>query len=109
MPIKNQKIRQLAATIFLAAIIFPHILNFLHCCEGHSHTECKEAKIHLHEKTNTSDTCDFNVHTYNYKVIKYFEPISHDFFKKTELDFQLMLFNSLKQNNKKLRAPPIIS
>ena len=109
MPIKNQKIRQFTATIFLAAIIFPHILNFLHCCEGHSHTECKEAKIHLHEKTNTCDTCDFNVHTYNYKVIKYFEPISHDFFKKTELDFQLRLFNSLKQNNKKLRAPPIIS
>ena len=109
MPIKNKKIRQLTATIFLAAIIFPHILNFLHCCEVHSHTECKEAKTHLHEKTNTCDTCDFNVHNYNYKVIEYFEPISHDFFKKIELDSQSRLFNSLKQNNKKLRAPPIIS
>ncbi|MBK42675.1 MAG: hypothetical protein CMC83_02220 [Flavobacteriaceae bacterium] len=109
MPIKNQKIRQLAATIFLAALIFPYILNFLHSCEAHSHTECKEVKTHLHEKTNNCDTCDFNVHTYNFKVIEYFEPINHCYLKKIDLDSQSQLFNSLKQNNKKLRAPPIIS
>lgn len=109
MPIKNQKIRQLAATIFLAALIFPYILNFLHSCEANSHTKCKEVKTHLHEKTKNCHTCDFNVHTYNFKVIEYFETINHYYFKKIDLDSQSRLFNSLRQNNKKLRAPPIIS
>ena len=105
--IKNIK-NLIAASLFLVMML-PSLFSILHQFNSHKHIDCKEVKSHLHELTNECQTCDFNLLSFDFKLVNTFETNKNQILKTKKTDFKSVLINLFSPNNKQLRAPPYMS
>lgn len=97
-------------SIFLwLVLIFPTTFNFLHHFESHTHVECHENQVHIHEYSTECETCDYNMLSFNYNLQLFYELKELNISEVTASDYVSLHFYSSETNNKQLRAPPFFS
>ncbi len=106
---KNQ-IKNYYTSIFLWMVfVFPSTVNFLHHFQSHTHLECHDNNVHIHEYTSECETCDYNMLSFNYELQLFNGLKKIDISESTASDYVYLHLYSLETNNKKLRAPPFFS
>lgn len=105
--VKN--IKKLIASFLFLVMMLPSLFSFLHQFKSHKHIDCKEVKSHLHELTNECDTCDFNLLSFDFKLVNTFETNKNQILKTKKTDFKSVFTNLFNPSNKQLRAPPNMS
>ena len=106
---KNQIKKYYTAIFLWMVFVFPSTFNFLHHFESHTHLECHENQVHIHEYTPECETCDYNMLSFNYDLQLFYELKKINISKSTASDYVYLHLYSLETNNKQLRAPPFFS
>ena len=106
---KNENIKRILALFLLGVLLFPSLLNAIHQCEIHLHSECSEQKAHLHQLDTDCDICHFNLLNFSYDLYSC-DILEHPEIFATLNDFYKapVLHSSLNQSIQ-LRAPPVMS
>ncbi len=103
---KKEIIRNLSATIFSFALLFPTAVKFAHTFEGHEHKACTEFSTHIHKKQLDCSICDFHFSIFDFTPQELPEFAVLNSFQKTETVYLLPEFN-LNTTHYFLRGPPL--
>ncbi|GAA0870950.1 hypothetical protein GCM10009117_00950 [Gangjinia marincola] len=63
---KNIKIHILTSWLLVAVFALPTLQQALHALEGHTHTVCTDASVHLHQGEAECDLHDFQLNPVTY-------------------------------------------
>lgn len=106
---KTNIIKNSAASLLFAILMFPTVFNFFHHFGVHQHIECSENKSHIHQSISNCDICDFNLLSFNYDVADDFKIQTIEIHKEANSIFASLQFHSFSLTNIQLRAPPVFS
>lgn len=98
--------KTITSILLLVALLFPSAVQFAHAFENHDHRPCEEISTHLHQDSTECQVCDFQMATFEYKIIAYPEFLIPTIISKAEKLFSSLLLSSFKKTNTQLRAPP---
>jgi hypothetical protein len=109
MVTKNKNIKRILALFLLGALLFPSLLNAIHHCETHLHSECSEQKAHLHQLDTDCDICDFNLLNFSYDLDSCDNLEHPEIFATLNAFYKVPVLHSSLNQSTQLRAPPVMS
>ncbi len=104
---KKQFYGIVTALVLIIALMLPAVVQFSHIFnQEHEHVVCKDKTTHVHNAIVKCDICHFQLTSFNYDVVQYPNFKSAIIPSTIEKRFSSLLFNSYKNTNTQLRAPP---
>lgn len=98
--------KAIVASVLFCALMLPTALQFSHFFQGHEHIAYNDSSTHLHQEIPNCQICHFHSASFNYDVAEYPELLTSPVLFRVEKHFSPLLFNSFKDTNTRLRAPP---